>query len=85
MVKDKKAICAKALELLGDLEERDKPQSVAPARLELNEKELEKLNKKMSALVDLYMEGDVSRDIYHAKKDKLEDQIAKIEKQKSEL
>ena len=25
MVKDKKAICAKALELLGDLEERDKP------------------------------------------------------------
>lgn len=85
MVKDKKAICAKALELLGDLEERDKPQSVAPTRLELNEKELEKLNKKMSALVDLYMEGDVSRDIYHAKKDKLEDQIAKIEKQNNEL
>ena len=62
-----------------------KPESVAPTRLELNEKELEKLNKKMSALVDLYMEGDVSRDIYHAKKDKLEDQIAKIEKQNNEL
>ncbi|WP_081676546.1 recombinase family protein [Butyrivibrio sp. NC3005] len=85
MVKDKKAICAKALEMLGNLEKKEKPEPFTVTKLDRNEKELEKLNKKMSALVDLYMEGDVTRDIYHEKKDKLEDQIRKLEKQNIEL
>ena len=85
MIKDKKAICAKALEMLGELEEKTKPEPITVTRLDRNEKELEKLNKKMSALVDLYMEGDISRDIYHDKKDILEDQIKKLEKQNIEL
>lgn len=85
MVKDKKAICAKALEMLGDLQKHEQPEPFTITRLSRNEKELEKLSKKMSALVDLYMEGDVTRDIYHEKKDKLEDQIRKLEKQNTEL
>ena len=54
-----------------DKEEKDK--------IESNIKEIDKLKGKIAVLVDLCAEGDISREIFRDKKQKIEDQILRLE------
>ena len=63
-----------------DVAEVEAPDRDDKERLESNTRQIEKLNRQLSNLVDMCSEGDISREVFRSKKKKLEDQIENLEK-----
>lgn len=84
LVNDKQAIYEKAISMAGDLMDVKPAGSVDKNRVENNIRQIDKLKKQIAVLVDMCSEGDISREVFRQKKEKLENQIANIEKTNTE-
>lgn len=79
LVKNKQAIYDAAIEMIGEINSINRSQSTEKDKIEANIKEIDKIKGKIAVLVDLCTEGDISREVFREKKEKLEDQIKKLE------
>ena len=79
LVKNKQAIYDTAMEMIGEIHSIKNTKSVEKDKIESNIKEIDKLKGKIAVLVDLCAEGDISREIFRDKKQKIEDQILRLE------
>ena len=79
LVKNKQAIYDTAMEMIGEIHSIKNTKSVEKDKIEANIKEIDKLKGKIAVLVDLCAEGDISREIFRDKKQKIEDQILRLE------
>ena len=80
LVKNKQAIYDTAMEMIGELNSITNTKAVEKDKIEANIKEIDKLKGKMAVLVDLCTEGDISREVFREKKQKIEDEILRLEK-----
>ena len=84
LVSDKQAIYNKAIRMAGDLMDFNSTGANDKERVENNIRQIDKLRKQMAVLVDMCSEGDISREVFRQKKQKLEDQISNLEKTNTE-
>lgn len=77
---NKDAIYKEAMAMAQDVAEVKAPERDDKERLEVNNRQIEKLNRQLANLVDMCSEGDISREVFRSKKKKLEDQISNLEK-----
>ena len=84
LVKNKQAIYDEALKMIEEINQITRVQSLEVDKIEANIKEIDKLKGKIAVLVDLYTEGDISKEVFKEKKQKIEEQIGKIEQQNNE-
>ena len=80
LLSNKEAIYQEAMSMLNDVAEVKAPERVDKEKLERNMRQIEKLQKQMTNLVDMCADGDISREVFRSKKKKLEEQISNIEK-----
>ncbi len=83
LLANKQAIYEQALSMAGDLRDVQPTESNDREKIENNIKQIDKLKKQIAVLVDMCSEGDISREVFRIKKQKLEDQIAELEKSTS--
>ena len=81
LVKNKQAIYNKAIEMIGELDSTRSTQEDEVDVIELSIKEIDKLKEKIEVLVDMCTEGDISREVFREKKEKLENKIFQLEEQ----
>ena len=81
LVKNKQAIYNKAIEMIGELDSTRSTQEDEVDIIELSIKEIDKLKEKIEVLVDMCTEGDISREVFREKKEKLENKIFQLEEQ----
>lgn len=85
LVTNRQAIYDEAIAMAGDLlEVRMTDGSTDKDKVENNIKQIDKLKKQIAVLVDMCTEGDISREVFRQKKQKLEDQIINLEKTNNE-
>lgn len=85
LVTNRQAIYDEAIAMAGDLlEVRMTDGSSDKDKVENNIKQINKLKKQIAVLVDMCTEGDISREVFRQKKQKLEDQIINLEKTNNE-
>ena len=85
LVTNRQAIYDEAIDMAGDLlEVRMTDGSSDKDKVENNIKQTDKLKKQIAVLVDMCTEGDISREVFRQKKQKLEDQIINLEKTNNE-
>jgi len=85
LVTNRQAIYDEAIAMAGDLlEVRMTDGSSDKDKVENNIKQIDKLKKQIAVLVDMCTEGDISREVFRQKKQKLEDQIINLEKTNNE-
>ena len=84
LVKNKQAIYDTAMEMIGEIHSIKNTKSVEKDKIESNIKEIDKLKGKIAVLVDLCAEGDISREIFRDKKQRIEDQILRLEQSNME-
>ena len=85
LVTNRQAIYDEAIAMTGDLlEVRMTDGSSDKDKVENNIKQIDKLKKQIAVLVDMCTEGDISREVFRQKKQKLEDQIINLEKTNNE-
>lgn len=77
---NKDAIYKEAMAMAQDVAEVKAPERDDKERLEANNRQIEKLNRQLANLVDMCADGDISREVFRSKKNKLEDQISNLEK-----
>ena len=80
LVTNRQAIYDEAIAMAGDLFDVKMTDSNDKERVENNVKQIDKLKKQIAVLVDMCTEGDISREVFRQKKQKLEDQIISLEK-----
>jgi DNA invertase Pin-like site-specific DNA recombinase len=81
---NKQAIYEQAMEMAGDLKDVQESDRNDKEKIENNIKQIDKLKRQIATLVDMCSEGDISREVFRQKKEKLEDQIANLEKANNE-
>lgn len=79
LVRNKQAIYDTAMEMIGEIHSIKNTKSVEKDRIESNIKEIDKLKGKIAVLVDLCADGDISREAFREKKQKIEEQILRLE------
>lgn len=79
LIRNKQAIFEQAMEMIGEIKSINNSGSLEKDKIESNIKEIDKLKGKIAVLVDLCTEGDISREVFREKKEKLENQIEKLE------
>ena len=85
LVTNRQAIYEEAIAMAGDLlDVRMTDGSSDKDKVENNIKQIDKLKKQIAVLVDMCTEGDISREVFRQKKQKLEDQIINLEKTNNE-
>lgn len=84
LVRNKQAIYDKAIEMLGAIDTVQNTQAEDVNRIAGNIKEIDKLKGKIAVLLDLCMEGDISKEMFREKKQKLENQILQLEEKNTE-
>lgn len=84
LVRNKQAIYDKAIEMLGVIDTVQNTQAEDVNRIAGNIKEIDKLKGKIAVLLDMCMEGDISREMFREKKQKLENQILQLEEKNTE-
>ena len=85
LITNRQAIYDEAIAMAGDLlEVRMTDGSSDKDKVENNIKQIDKLKKQIAVLVDMCTEGDISREVFRQKKQKLEDQIINLEKTNNE-
>ena len=84
LVNNRQAIYDEAIAMAGDLLEMKVADSGEQERVEHYTRQIDKLKKQIATLVDMCSEGDISREVFRQKKEKLEDQITKLEKSNNE-
>ena len=85
LVTNRQAIYDEAIAMAGDLlEVRMTDGSTDKDKVENDIKQIDKLKKQIAVLVDMCTEGDISREVFRQKKQKLEDQIINLEKTNNE-
>lgn len=85
LVTNRQAIYDEAIAMAGDLLEVRMTDGLSDKdKVENNIKQIDKLKKQIAVLVDMCTEGDISREVFRQKKQKLEDQIINLEKTNNE-
>lgn len=84
LIRNKQAIYDEAIKMIGEINSISKSQSLEKEKIESNIKEIDKLKGKIAVLVDLCTDGDISKEVFREKKQKLEDQILKYEQLNNE-
>lgn len=85
LVSNRQAIYEEAMAMAGDLlDVRMTDDSFDKDWFENNIKQIDKLKKQIAVLIDMCTEGDISREVFRQKKQKLEDQIINLEKTNNE-
>jgi DNA invertase Pin-like site-specific DNA recombinase len=84
LVNNRQAIYDEAIAMAENLLEMKKTDSNAKEKVDYNTKQIDKLKKQVAVLVDMCSEGDISREVFRRKKQKLEDQITKLEQLNNE-
>lgn len=84
LIRNKQAIYDEAIKMIGEINSISKSQSLEKDKIESNIKEIDKLKGKIAVLVDLCTDGDISKEVFREKKQKLEDQILKYEQLNNE-
>ena len=85
LVTNRQAIYEEAIAMAGDLlDVRMTDGSSDKEKVENNIKQIDKLKKQIAVLVDMCTEGDISREVFRQKKQKLEDQIINLEQTNNE-
>ena len=84
LVSNRQAIYDEAISMAGDLLEICADGANDKERIESNIRQIDKLKKQIATLVDMCTEGDISREVFREKKQKLEDQIISLEKTNNE-
>lgn len=79
LVRNKQAIYDEAVAMIGEISSINNSQSMEKDKIESNIKEIDKLKGKIAVLVDLCTDGDISKEVFREKKQKLESQIEKLE------
>lgn len=79
LVKNKQAIYDEAIRMVGEITSISKSTSLDKDKIEVNIREIDKLKGKIAVLVDLCTDGDISKEVFREKKQKLEDQIENLE------
>ncbi len=85
MVSNRKAIYDEAMEMLDDIRDIGDVTEKAKAVVERNTTQIAQLKKQMSIIEDMAIEGDISKEAYRKKREKLINQISKLEQKNSEL
>ncbi|SCY62733.1 recombinase family protein [Butyrivibrio sp. INlla14] len=83
-VGNKQEVYSKAVALIKDIEDLEASPSDNVASIKSNQDTINKINNKIANLVDLYMDGDITREVFRDKKARLENQIEELEKQNTE-
>lgn len=84
LVTNRQAIYDEAIAMAGDLLDVRMSDGSDKDKVENNIKQIDKLKKQIAVLVDMCSEGDISREVFRQKKQKLEDQIINLEKTNNE-
>ena len=84
LVRNKQAIYDEAVAMIGEINSIKSSQSMEKDKIESNIKEIDKLKGKIAVLLDLCTDGDISKEVFREKKQKLESQIEKIEQMNME-
>ena len=84
LVNNRQAIYDEAIAMAGDLLDVQVTSTVDKEIVENNIRQIDKLKKQIAVLVDMCTEGDISREVFRQKKEKLEDQIMNLEKSNNE-
>lgn len=84
LIKNRQAIYDEAIAMAGDLFEVRTSNSDDQAKMENITRQIDKLKRQIAVLVDMCSEGDISREDFRKKKEKLEDQIINLEKTNNE-
>ena len=84
LVSNRQAIYEEALAMAEDLQDVGCASSNDKEKIENNIRQIDKLKEKIAVLVDMCSEGDISREAFRQKKQKLEDQIISLEKLNNE-
>ncbi len=84
LIKNRQAIYDEAVAMSKDLMELHTSGSDDKEKLENNIRQIDKLKKQLAVLVDMCSEGDISREVFRTKKEKLESQIELLEKSNNE-
>ncbi len=84
LVSNRQAIYDEAIAMAGDLLNIQVTGSNDKERIENNIRQIDKLKRQIATLVDMCTEGDISREVFRQKKQKLEDQIMNLEKLNNE-
>ncbi len=85
LVNNRQAIYEEAIAMAGDLLDVRVNESDDKEKIESNIRQIDKLKKQMAVLVDMCTEGDISREVFRQKNQKLEDQIIKLEQYNNEF
>lgn len=78
LIENKDAIFNRTMEMVADLQDIKGSHSSYKMQIENNKKEIEKINSKITVLVDMCTEGDISKEVFREKKETLEKKIEKI-------
>ena len=84
LVTNRQAIYEEAISMAGDLFEVRTTGANDKEKVENNIKQIDKLKKQIEVLIDMCTEGDISREVFRQKKQKLEDQIINLEQTNNE-
>ena len=84
LIKNRQAIYDEAIAMAGDLMEVNETGTNDKEKIENNIRQIDKFKKQIAVLVDMCTEGDISREEFRKKKEKLEDQIINLEKSNNE-
>lgn len=84
LISNRQSIYEEALKMSKELLEFSSRGSNDKERVENNVRQIDKLKKQMAVLVDMCTEGDISREVFRQKKQKLEDQILNLEQVNNE-
>ena len=84
LVSNRQAIYNEAIAMAGDLLTVNLTEPDDKEKVENNTRQIDKLKKQIAVLIDMCSEGDISREVFRQKKQKLEDQINNLEKSNNE-
>lgn len=84
LVSNRQAIYEEAMSMAEDLKDINCSSNNDQEKVEYNIRQIDKLKEKIAVLVDMCTEGDISREAFRQKKQKLEDQIVSLEKNNNE-
>ena len=72
------------IDMTGDLLDVKVSDCDGKEKVESNIRQIDRLKKQMAVLVDMCTDGDISREVFRQKKQKLEDQIVGLEQTNNE-
>ncbi len=84
LVNNRQAIYDEAIAMAGDLLDVKISDCDGKEKVESNIRQIDRLKKQIAVLVDMCTDGDISREVFRQKKQKLEDQIVGLEQTNNE-